>query len=103
MCEALDAPPPCSVRANPARHHVPDGERVPWCEHGRYLDKRPVFTLDPFFHAGAYYVQEASSMMVEQAFKATDSPTRKYSRWTYARRQVERAGICGTFSIPPRY
>ena len=72
LCEALDAPPPCSVRANPARHHVPDGERVPWCEHGRYLDKRPVFTLDPFFHAGAYYVQEASSMMVEQAFKATD-------------------------------
>ncbi|MBK6540737.1 MAG: RsmB/NOP family class I SAM-dependent RNA methyltransferase [Flavobacteriales bacterium] len=72
LCEALDAAPPCSVRANPARHHVPDGERVPWCEHGRYLDKRPVFTLDPFFHAGAYYVQEASSMMVEQAFKATD-------------------------------
>ncbi|MBK8338958.1 MAG: RsmB/NOP family class I SAM-dependent RNA methyltransferase [Flavobacteriales bacterium] len=72
FCDALDALPPCSVRANPAHQHVPNGERVPWCEHGRYLDQRPVFTLDPFFHAGAYYVQEASSMMVEQAFKATD-------------------------------
>jgi NOL1/NOP2/fmu family ribosome biogenesis protein/23S rRNA U2552 (ribose-2'-O)-methylase RlmE/FtsJ len=28
---------------------------------------RPVFTLDPLFHAGCYYVQEASSMYIEQA------------------------------------
>lgn len=45
---------------------------VPWCTGGYYLDKRPVFTLDPAFHAGAYYVQEASSMfldhMVRQLF-----------------------------------
>lgn len=38
-----------------------DGE-VPWCSMGRYLAQRPVFTLDPLLHAGAYYVQEASSM-----------------------------------------
>ena len=25
--------------------------------------------LDPIFHSGAYYVQEASSMFVEQAFR----------------------------------
>nr|WP_290541421.1 rRNA cytosine-C5-methylase [Alistipes sp.] len=37
---------------------------VPWCREGRYLAVRPAFTLDPDFHAGAYYVQEASSQFV---------------------------------------
>jgi len=40
---------------------------VPWCSSGFYLSERPSFTLDPLFHAGAYYVQEASSMLLEQA------------------------------------
>ena len=40
---------------------------VKWCEWGRYLAERPKFTYDPTFHAGAYYVQEASSMFVWQA------------------------------------
>jgi 16S rRNA C967 or C1407 C5-methylase (RsmB/RsmF family)/NOL1/NOP2/fmu family ribosome biogenesis protein len=39
-------------------------EQVPWCPDGMYLPERPSFTLDPAFHAGAYYVQEASSMFV---------------------------------------
>lgn len=43
-------------------------ERIPWCENGFYLKQRPSFTFDPFFHAGCYYVQEASSMFLEQAF-----------------------------------
>lgn len=38
---------------------------VPWCIKGRYLPQRPVFTLDPLLHAGAYYVQEASSMFLD--------------------------------------
>jgi NOL1/NOP2/sun family putative RNA methylase len=42
---------------------------VPWCAYGYYLEKRPSFTLDPTFHAGAYYVQEASSMFLWQAVK----------------------------------
>lgn len=37
---------------------------IPWCPYGEYLDERPSFTLDPLFHAGAYYVQEASSMFI---------------------------------------
>ncbi len=41
--------------------------KVAWCRSGFYLDHRPSFTFDPLFHAGAYYVQEASSMFVEQA------------------------------------
>lgn len=42
---------------------------MPWCSSGRYLDARPVFTLDPAFHAGAYYVQEASSMFLHHILK----------------------------------
>lgn len=42
---------------------------VPWSQFGFYLKERPSFTFDPFFHAGRYYVQEASSMFLEQAFR----------------------------------
>ncbi len=49
---------------------------VPWCPLGYYLSQRPSFTLDPLFHAGAYYVQEASSMFlwtaVRQALQVMD-------------------------------
>lgn len=44
---------------------------VPWSSKGYYLQHRPSFTLDPLFHAGVYYVQEASSMFLEQAVKQT--------------------------------
>lgn len=46
-------------------------EKVPWSSNGYYLQERPSFTLDPLFHAGAYYVQEASSMFLEEALKQT--------------------------------
>jgi 16S rRNA C967 or C1407 C5-methylase (RsmB/RsmF family)/NOL1/NOP2/fmu family ribosome biogenesis protein len=42
-------------------------EKVPWSSSGFYLSSRPSFTFDPLFHAGSYYVQEASSMFLEQA------------------------------------
>ncbi len=65
LFSALDTPSPVSVRLNPAKGiKAPSAERVPWCEWGYYLPRRPVFTLDPAFHAGAYYVQEASSQFV---------------------------------------
>jgi 16S rRNA C967 or C1407 C5-methylase (RsmB/RsmF family)/NOL1/NOP2/fmu family ribosome biogenesis protein len=44
-------------------------EAIPWTSSGYYLSERPSFTFDPFFHAGCYYVQEASSMFLEQALK----------------------------------
>lgn len=44
---------------------------VPWSHYGYYLSSRPSFTLDPQFHAGAYYVQEASSMFLEEALRQT--------------------------------
>jgi 16S rRNA (cytosine1407-C5)-methyltransferase len=50
-------------------------DKVPWCEAGRYIALRPSFTFDPLFHAGCYYVQEASSMFVERAIKQyVDTP-----------------------------
>lgn len=59
---------PVSIRMNAAKAAVPE-HSVPWCRTGRYLDQRLTFTFDPLFHAGCYYVQEASSMFVEQALK----------------------------------
>ena len=44
-------------------------EKIPWSTNGLYLSERPSFTMDPLFHAGAYYVQEASSMFLEQALQ----------------------------------
>lgn len=62
--------PPVSIRLNPAKKFErPFTGSVPWSAYGKYLGERPVFTLDPLFHAGAYYVQEASSMFLEQALK----------------------------------
>ena len=71
---ALTTPPPVSIRLNPAKpmaeQPITDGD-VPWHPSGRYLSERPVFTLDPAFHAGAYYVQEASSMFLYAALRQT--------------------------------
>ena len=66
----LDDPPPVSIRLNVTKQATspPDSLAIPWCETGYYLHKRPSFTLDPLFHAGAYYVQEASSMFLEVFF-----------------------------------
>jgi 16S rRNA C967 or C1407 C5-methylase (RsmB/RsmF family)/NOL1/NOP2/fmu family ribosome biogenesis protein len=60
---------PVSIRINPAKRTHSAGDNVPWAAQGTYLNRRPVFTLDPSFHAGAYYVQEASSMFLEQAVR----------------------------------
>jgi len=61
---------PVSIRLNPKKcscygmvHHAAY-EPVRWCDEGFYLPARPNFTFDPLFHAGVYYVQEASSMFL---------------------------------------
>ena len=72
-CDGFDEPsftsahkqqPPTSVRINPVKYtgQFEKDPVVPWFEYGHYLESRPSFTLDPLFHGGAYYVQEASSM-----------------------------------------
>ncbi|MBK7410211.1 MAG: RNA methyltransferase [Saprospirales bacterium] len=70
--EALEQPAPVSIRlhpAKPSRWGKESLETVPWHPDGRYLTERPVFTLDPLFQAGAYYVQEASSMLIAEAVR----------------------------------
>jgi 16S rRNA C967 or C1407 C5-methylase (RsmB/RsmF family) len=70
--EALEKEPSTSIRLNPAKLKecpFPDAESIPWSPYGYILKERPVFTLDPLFHAGAYYVQESSAMMVGELFR----------------------------------
>lgn len=70
---AIFEPSKTSIRKNKfkqhALEHLPIGDPVAWCENGFWLKERPSFTFDPFFHSGYYYVQEASSMFLEQVFK----------------------------------
>ena len=74
---AFDEEVPTSIRVNPSRgfsHRLDSSpshlENVPWCEEGYYLQDRPQFTFDPLFHAGCYYVQEASSMFVTHVLRS---------------------------------
>lgn len=63
-----------SIRINPFKQQtqVPGIQSsIPWTKYGYYLEARPSFTFDPLFHAGTYYVQEASSMFLEQALRQT--------------------------------
>lgn len=63
LCEALATEPSTAIRLNTPKMSCPpfEVEAVPWSADGYTLPERPAFTLDPRFHAGAYYVQEASS------------------------------------------
>ncbi len=68
---ALATQPPVSVRFNDKCELTPTCQlqRVPWCGCGWYLNSRPQFAFDPFWHSGCYYVQEASSMFLRQALE----------------------------------
>ena len=48
---------------------TPSDTRIPWSKWGRILKERPVFTLDPLYHAGAYYVQDSSAQFVGHVFR----------------------------------
>lgn len=91
LASALRQEPPVSIRLNNRKWRMDDrmfsavrqsgvacprlsvgsclSNRVPWASEGYYLNERLTFTFDPLFHAGCYYVQEASSMFIEQVFR----------------------------------
>ena len=72
LTEAITSTEPSvAVRVNTACGvGVPGGARqVPWCGQGFYLADRPAFTFDPDWHAGRYYVQDASSMFIAHVIK----------------------------------
>lgn len=71
--QALDHPVPVSLRWNrrktqaatsPGWEGIFQGSEIPWAPAGDYLERRPQFAQDPWWHTGAYYVQEASSMLL---------------------------------------
>ena len=72
LIDALEGVAPVSIRLNPCKPGATftDTTPVPWCDRGLYLPQRPAFTQNPHLHGGAFYVQEASSMFIEQAFRA---------------------------------
>ena len=75
LIRGLEAESSVSIRLNTKRMSsdaMPIGAdgRVPWCPEGFYLKVRPSFTADPLLHAGAYYVQEASSMFLAHVLRS---------------------------------
>lgn len=72
LLQSLQTSAPTSIRHNPKKLIAIElNEKVAWCDSGFYLQERPIFTLDPFFQAGCYYVQEAASMFLGYALKQT--------------------------------
>ena len=72
LLSALETESPTSIRYNPKKQTSPLFEaksQISWAERGIILKERPSFTFDPYFHAGHYYVQEASSMFLEEVLK----------------------------------
>lgn len=79
LIDAIDSEPPVSIRFNPLKgaHPADTYERVAWAKEGYYLPERYTFTFDPHFHAGMYYVQEASSMFLGHVIRQyVQSPVR---------------------------
>lgn len=78
--QSLSAPSPISIRFNTSKQYnrKENLDGVKWNTNGVYLQHRPIFTLDPAFQAGAYYVQEASSMFIAEAIRqlTAETPTR---------------------------
>lgn len=69
VLNALEGTADISIRLHPQKvKQALALEKVPWCEKAYYLPERPMFAADPWWHAGAYYVQEAGSMLLEKAF-----------------------------------
>ncbi|MFM2037917.1 MAG: hypothetical protein RL432_856 [Bacteroidota bacterium] len=77
LIEALDHSASTSIRINARKPSViacEDLDPVPWCPNAFYLKERPNFTLDPLFHAGVYYPQEAASMAIYDLVKSLQLP-----------------------------
>ena len=87
LLNGLQEEPSVSIRLNPSKSNVlqpstltpwakpntstinHQPSTIPWSSTGYYLNDRPAFTFDPLLHAGAYYVQESSSMFLERVMK----------------------------------
>ncbi|MEM6395202.1 MAG: RNA methyltransferase [Bacteroidota bacterium] len=76
---ALEGEAPVSIQYHPTKGKPDETlKAVPWYQLGRYLPERPSFTLDPVFQGGAYYVQEAGSMLIAWLIDQLDMPDRPW-------------------------
>lgn len=76
LIDAIHETPRVSIRLNVSKNIDSTsfvdgilGEKIVHCDQAYLLNHRPLFTADPSFHAGAYYVQEANSMMIGELVK----------------------------------
>ena len=76
LLQALETPSPISVRFHPQKNQSDLGVRseVLWCASAVYLNERPQYVFDPLFHAGAYYPQEAGSMVLDAVLRQLHLP-----------------------------
>ena len=76
LLQSLDEEQPIAIRINSSKgDSVFDGlEEIPWSKNGFYLTERPIFTLDPHFHGGRYYPQEAGSQFIDSILRQLDFP-----------------------------
>lgn len=77
LITSLDSLPETAIRINTDKIKLqdadglyPDMAPVEWCDTGRRLAERPVFTANPLLHAGVFYVQDASSMIIHQIIRS---------------------------------
>jgi 16S rRNA C967 or C1407 C5-methylase (RsmB/RsmF family)/NOL1/NOP2/fmu family ribosome biogenesis protein len=78
--EGLERPTQTSIRINRMKPADISFSKhpIPWAKDGYFLEERPSFTGDPSFHAGAYYVQEASSMFISHILDSQQIPKGVY-------------------------
>lgn len=70
FAKAHEEESPVSIRINPGKISGPfELDPVPWNPNGYYLNRRPHFTMDPWFQAGVYYPQEPGSMMLDHILR----------------------------------
>lgn len=69
--EAYDLESIQTIRLNPKKESsfFNENQSVPWYENGRILKEKMRYITDPLWHAGVYYVQESSSMILAEVFK----------------------------------
>lgn len=66
LLAALEGNAVAAIQAHPFKpfSSPASGNSVPWYPSGHILNERPSFILDPYYHSGCYYPQEASSMVI---------------------------------------
>lgn len=76
LIDALEKEQPIAIRVNSLKYgqHLGALEPIPWSKNGYYLAERPSFTLDPHFHAGSYYPQEAGSQFLDSILRTIELP-----------------------------